>query len=74
MVRRALRGAFLGKETGTRQSTLPVVVDRFRTPPHIALSGAFLALRASECNGWPRRWAAGQRRDWEPGRTRPLPA
>ena len=22
--------------------------------PHIALSGAFLALRAPDCNGWPR--------------------
>ena len=63
MVRPALRGAFLGKETGTRQGTLPVVVGRCRTPQHIVLSGAFLALRASECNGWPRRWALGQRRE-----------
>ena len=69
LVRPALRGALLGKEIGTSQSTLPVVVDRLRRTPHIALSGAFLALRASECNGWARRWASGQRRDWDPGRT-----
>ena len=30
-------GALLGKEIGTRQSTLPVVPGRFGTTPHIAL-------------------------------------
>ena len=40
-------------EIGTRQSTLPVVVSPFGSTPHIAHSGVFLALRASECNGWP---------------------
>ena len=29
-----------------------------------------MALRASECNGWPRRWASGRRRDWDPRRSR----
>ena len=67
-------GAPLGKETGTRQGILPVVVDGFRRPPHIVLSGAFLALGAPECNGWPRRWASGQRRDWDPGRNCRIPA
>ena len=49
IVRRALRGALLGLEIGTSQGTLPVVADRFRRTPHIALSGAFLGLRASDC-------------------------
>src|ERR1035437_961403 len=26
---------------------------------------AFWALRASDCNGWPRRWVSGRRRDWD---------
>src|ERR1035437_4119256 len=67
LVRPPLRGAFLGLEIGTSQSILPVVVGRFRRTPHIALSGAFLALRASDCNGWPRRWVSGRRRDRDPG-------
>ena len=67
--RHDLRGALLGLEIGTGQSTLPVVVGRFGSTPHIVLSGAFLALGASDCNGWPRRWVSGQRRDWYPGRT-----
>ena len=54
LVRPALRGALRGKETGTGQSILPVVVYRFGSTPPIVLSGAFWALRASECNGWPR--------------------
>jgi hypothetical protein len=49
-----LQDALLGLEIGTSQSTLPVGAGRFGTTPHIALSGAFLALRASGCNGWPR--------------------
>jgi len=57
-----------GKEIGTSQGILPVVAACLRAAPHIVLSGAFLALRASEFNGWPRRWASGQRRDWDPGR------
>ena len=65
LVRPALRGALPGKGIGTRQSTLPVVVCCFRRTLHIVLSGGFLALRASECNRWPRRWASGQRRDWD---------
>jgi hypothetical protein len=69
LVRPTLRGALLGKENGTSQSTLPVGAGRFGRTPHIAHSGAFLALRAPDCNGWPRRWASGQRRDWDPGRT-----
>ena len=28
-----------------------------------------MALCARDCNGWPRRWASGQRRDGDPGRT-----
>ena len=39
---------------GTSQSTLPVGAGRFGRAPHIAHSGAFLALRAPDCNGWPR--------------------
>src|ERR1035441_538326 len=56
LVRPTLRGALLGLEIGTSQGTLPVAAGCFRRTPHIALSGAFLALRASDCNGWPRRW------------------
>src|ERR1017187_7192165 len=67
LVRPTLRGALLGLEIRTSQATLPVGVGRFRRTPHIALSGAFLALRASDCNGWPRRWVSGRRRDWDPG-------
>src|ERR1039458_8809708 len=74
LVRPTLRGAFLGLEIGTSQSTLPVVAGRFGRTPHIALSGAFWALRASDCNGWPRRWVSGGRRDWDPGRTCRIPA
>ena len=54
----ALGGALLGKEIGTGQVILPVVGHCFRRAPHIALGRCFLALRASECNGWPRRWAS----------------
>src|ERR1039458_5260534 len=67
LVRPTLRGAFLGLEIGTNQSILPVGAGRFGRTPHIVLSGAFLALRASDCNGWPRRWVSGRRRDWDPG-------
>jgi hypothetical protein len=35
-----------GLEIGTSQGTLRVVVGRFRRPPHIGLSGAFLAFSA----------------------------
>jgi hypothetical protein len=69
-----LRGALLGLEIGTSQSTLPVGAGRFGRTPHIVLSGAFLALRASDCIGWPRRWVSGRRRDWDPGRTCRIPA
>src|ERR1017187_10477909 len=51
-----LRGALLGLEIGTSQSTLSVGAGRFGRTPHIALSEGFLALHASDCNGWPRRW------------------
>ena len=27
-----------------------------------------MALRASDCNGWPCRWVSGRRRDWDPGK------
>ena len=73
LVRPTLRGALLGLEIGTSQGTLPVGAGRFRRAPHIALFGAFLALRASDCNGWPRRWVPGGRRDWCPGRTCRIP-
>src|ERR1035438_5239791 len=66
-VRRTLRGALLGLEIGSSQSTLPVGAGQYGRTPHIALSGAFLALGASDCNGWPRRWVSGRRRDWDPG-------
>jgi hypothetical protein len=56
LARPTLRGALLGLEIRTSQDTLPVGVCRFARTLHIALSGAFLALRASDCNGWPRRW------------------
>src|ERR1035438_2358619 len=54
-----LRGALPGLEIETSQSTLPVGAGRLGRTPHIVLSGAFLALRASDCNGWPRRWVSG---------------
>ena len=69
LVRPILRGTLLGLEIGTSQATLPVVAGCFRRTPHIVLSGAFLALHASVCNRWPRRWVPGGRRDWRPGRT-----
>jgi hypothetical protein len=69
LVRPTLRGALLGLEIGTSQGTLPVGAGRFRRTPHIVLSGAFLALHASDCSGWPRRWVPGGRRNWCPGRT-----
>ena len=49
-----LRGALLGLEIGTSQGTLPVGAGRFGSTPQIVLSGAFLALGAPDCNGWPR--------------------
>jgi hypothetical protein len=49
LVRPTLRGALLGLEIGTSRATLPVGASRFGRTPHIALSGAFLALRASDC-------------------------
>ena len=73
LVQPTLRGALLGLEIGTNQGTLPVEAGRFGRTPHIALSGPFLALRASDCNGWPRRWVPGGRRDWCPGRTCRIP-
>jgi hypothetical protein len=45
---------------GPAKGTLPVGAGRFGRTPHIALSGAFLASRASDCNGWPRRWGSGR--------------
>jgi hypothetical protein len=63
LVRPTLREPLLGLEIGTSQSTLPVGAGRYERTPHIALSGAFLALRASDCIGWPRRWVSGRRRD-----------
>src|ERR1022692_3373195 len=64
LVQRPCEAGFLGLEIGASQSTLPVGAKRFRRTPHIALSGAFLALRASVCNRWPRRWVSGRRREW----------
>ena len=49
-----LRGALLGLEIGTSQGTLSIGAGRFGRAPRIVLSGAFLALRAPDCNGWPR--------------------
>ena len=44
LVQRPCEARFLGLEIGARQSTLPVGAKDFRSTPHIALSGAFLAL------------------------------
>src|ERR1022692_1355975 len=63
--------ALLGLEVGTSQGILPVVVGRFRRTLHIALSRAFLALRASDCNGWPRRWVSGRRAGLGPRKNLP---
>jgi hypothetical protein len=63
----------LGLEIGTSQGTLPVGAGRLGRTPHIALSGAFLALRAPDCNGWPRGGFLGGRRDWHPERTCRIP-
>jgi hypothetical protein len=62
LVRPTLPGALLGLEIGTSRATLPLGADRFGRTPHIALSGALLALRAPEFNGWPRRWAGSTAR------------
>jgi hypothetical protein len=59
-VRPTLGGALLGLEIGTSQGTLPVGAGRFGGTPHIAPSGAVLALHASDYNGWPRRWVSGR--------------
>ena len=67
-------GRFWERKLGPAKATLPVGVGRFRRAPHIALSGAFLALRASDCNRWPRRWVWGRRRDWAGSRTVEFPA
>src|ERR1035437_1693840 len=74
LVQLTLRGALLGLEIGTSQGILPVGAGRFGRTPHIALSGAVLALRASDCNGWPSRGVLGGGRDWRPGRTCRIPA
>ena len=74
LVRHTLRRALLGLEIGTSQGTLPVGATRFGRTPQIALSGAFLVLRASDCIGWPHRWVSGRRRDKRPGRTCRIPA
>jgi hypothetical protein len=74
LVRPTLRGALLGLEIETSQTILPVGAGGYGRTPHIALSGAFLALGASDCIGWPRRWVSGRRRDWDPGRTCRIPA
>src|ERR1019366_3896896 len=71
---RPCEARFLGSEIGASQSTLPVGAERFRRTPHIALSGAFLALHPSVCNRWPRRWVSGRRRERRPGRTCRIPA
>jgi hypothetical protein len=55
-VRPTLRDSLPGLEIGTSRATLPVVAGALLRTPHIALSGAYLALRAPDCNGWPRRW------------------
>src|ERR1039458_9140908 len=47
LLQRPWEAGFRGLEIGASQSTLPVGAKRFRRTPHIALSGAFLALRAS---------------------------
>src|ERR1035441_311058 len=49
LVQPTLRGALLGLEIGTSQSTLPVGAGQYGKTPHIALFGAFLALHASDC-------------------------
>src|ERR1019366_8067516 len=74
LVQRPCEARFLGLEIGASQSALPVGAELFRRPPHIALSGAFFAFRASVCNRWPRRWVSGRRREWRPGRTCRIPA
>src|ERR1035438_4472048 len=74
LVQRPCEARFLGLEIGASQTILPVGAERFRRTPHIALSGAFLALRASDCNGWPRRWVSGRQREWRPERTCRIPA
>ena len=56
-------------ENRTRPSTLSIGPSLIRRPPGIAVSKAFLALRASECNGWPRRWGLAQGREWRRGKT-----
>ena len=74
LVRPVVRGALLGLETGTSKVTLPVVVGRCARTPHTALSGAFLAFRAPDCNGWPHRWVPGGRHNWDTGRICRVPA
>src|ERR1035441_261295 len=71
LVQRPCEARFLGLEIGASQSTRPVGAERFRRTPHIALSGAFLALHASVCNRWPRRWVSGTTARVAPGKNLP---
>src|ERR1017187_5120102 len=71
LVQRPCEARFLGLEIGASQSTLPVGAKRFRRTPHIVLSGAFLALHASVCNRWPRRWVFGTTARVAPGKNLP---
>ena len=71
LVQRPCEARFLGLEIGASQTTLPIVAERLRSTPHIALSRAFLALCASVCNRWPRRWVSGTTARVAPGKNLP---
>ena len=42
-------------------------------PTYSAFWSVF-GVTCPDCNGWPRRWASGQRCDWHPGRTCRIPS
>ena len=46
-------------ENRIRPSTQSIGVGLIRRTPGIAVSEAFLAFAASDCNGWARRWGFG---------------
>jgi hypothetical protein len=51
-------------ENRTGQSTLSIGAGLIRRTPGIAVSRAFLAFPASDCNGWACLWGLAQGREW----------
>ena len=61
---RLLGGLGLGLVNRASQSTPHIGVRPPKELPGVAFFWAFLAFRASDCNGWARGWASTQRCEW----------